>query len=185
MAGMNSSEDFSIELYNVFASQYLTDILTVGYADLDEGFCKYRPILEHIYLEFESCYIRCASVQQYSGVEITIDKQLRLQSNFEIDEDDQFCASSVYELLIGMNLKNSNFVRKVRYYVDPLQNLNKNLFLALELELERGCIFLDPMNIYGFLVSNRSSIVNWREMHSPAFSIGELKTVEITRDILK
>ena len=138
----------------------IIDILSVGFIDRDKNSTQYVKILNQILLKTKLGYTQIKQVDKPDGVYLQFKTKKTLYFDFEIDEEDEFCCSSISHLLLGSYL--SGFVvRDLIIYGNYRAENNSLLCEAIEID----CIaeklnkkfFIDSYDLDGLVMGNYTS----------------------------
>ena len=151
------------KLTNLLKTTEFTDIYFVGYIDGEETPTVFHPALEILYLEFEDCFLRLQSVEQYSRVHLTLTAEIDFDFPFDIEEEDVPTSASMGDSLLDGTTMTTHKVTKVRLFGladrDDLIDCE-----ALELTLSTGQIlFVDPTYEFGFKLGSAAQEQVWSE----------------------
>ena len=90
----------------------ITDIILVGFVDVEKGIYEFYPNLKYLYIEMATKYVALESVNQYSLLKFCIKDDLCFE--YEIDKDEQFDFVSDTEIDFEKALENA-FTKQIEY----------------------------------------------------------------------
>jgi hypothetical protein len=142
------------KIISLFENAPLTDIWLAGFLDEDEKPYKiFHAMQSTIYLEFGDIFLRCAEINQYDQLAMDIVTEITI--DFDIDEDDEFCISSIIEPSVSY-LHKDYYITNFRALIGETSNLKEGIVKYLELRFDNGdTILLDPINLFGIRISSQ------------------------------
>lgn len=137
----------------------ITDIILVGFADVEKGIYEFYPNLKYLYIEMGTKYVALESVNQYSLLKFCIKDDLCFE--YEIDEDMLKAKSSIAELVLDDTMAVGNNIKEIVFYD---LNTDELTCAAMELVLGNGqIIFIDPSFYFGINVGGERQKRMWEE----------------------
>jgi hypothetical protein len=151
---------------NLLKDRKLTNIFVSGYLDKCKSTTYFHPMLRFLYLQFEDIILEVSSVDQYWNVEIAVVDHIKCK--FEIDEDDEFCISSIYQMVVNYP-DWENMFDELQVFAGDDSRLDKGVVRRVALRLKcRGSdnmtdtIFIDPQNTFGIKLGGEIELGNWK-----------------------
>ncbi|MEP7288502.1 MAG: hypothetical protein ABI947_22345 [Chloroflexota bacterium] len=156
-------------ILSTLQEKYLTDLLVEGFVDKTENPLKFHAMLSHWYLKFEDVYLRCTSIGQADRLRIEFIDQVTL--SFDMDEDDQFCISSVYEMRLPYTgPSHTNYVAALKLFSESETYFQAGILKRAEFQLGIvGTLFLEP-TIYGIYIGKEQDRDKWMQNNLDANS---------------
>ena len=145
----------------------LTDIISVGYIDHSETIPRFAPLYDRLYLVLSpnGTFLEMTAFRE-RWIDITATDVM--VPPFSIDEDDEFCTSSLGALVFG-DVPQNNIIARVSCFTDddagtPTAVRVRRLLVCLLMSngIERNLVF-DPENIDGLRIVNFNSLISWQE----------------------
>lgn len=127
-------------------------------------------MMKDVYLEFGfgDKLLRCTSIE-WADLEMEIVNGITC--NFDIDVDDEFCISSLYDLYCDQPPGN-NFVTHLRIFTSQRSNLDAGVVTCMALRFERrNSIFLDPLNTFGIRIATELQLNEWTSREAVSGSL--------------
>lgn len=146
-------------IIEIVRTKSLTDILVTGFVDQSDSNYQFYPMLHQIYFKFEDVTVRFASIGQGSAVEIGVVPEILCE--FDIDEGDAFCVSSL-SLLLFVAPYHKARARSMEVFYSDSENPEEGVLKCVGFELDLGeYIFLDPCNYFGMQIGCRDKRDAW------------------------
>lgn len=158
------------DIIEVFRSKRLSNLLVPGFVDEFGAVKRFHPMLENVYFEFDDQLLRCSSIDQYWNLQLELVKEISCE--FEIDEDDEFCISSISELVLKYPY-GQNYVIGLRVFLSEESRLDEGIVKCAGFEIQcpesertgDDSIFLDPQNPFGIQIDKKDLELEWRRMN--------------------
>ncbi len=151
------------QIINLLQSHPLTDILSVGYINSDDTIKKFHIIEEDVYLEFGNSLLRCSSVNQYDKLRMKIVNQIEFDFDFELEEDDEFCVCSVFNIYL-FDPYGTNQITSAEFLVDERCNIEEGIVKCAKFNIGiKDELFLDPTHTFGMKINENRTIKEWIE----------------------
>jgi len=148
------------ELLKISNISKIEDIYVFGYSDNDNGILKFNSDLRLIYFVMDSFYIRFESIENYSRLEVSIQKKLAYPFEYELESELTMTISSLKDLLLLDSMSNSNKISKLTFF-NPDDD-NCLICDALEITLMNNqLIFFDPSYYFGISVGGLEQKKCW------------------------
>lgn len=150
-------------LFDMFKHQSLNDIVVGGYVDREpyqQPAHYFHPMFERVYFIFQEQILETKEIKHRSQLELSLVSEI--SPEFEIEEPDMFCASSL-SIPLGMAYSiGQEHVIEFAGYEDVNSADN---FYAVEFTTQFGHhIIVDPNHIFGLFVStNPHYIKQWQQ----------------------
>ena len=145
----------------------LTDIASVGYIDHSEAIARFAPLYDRLYLVLSpgQAFLEMTAFRE-RWIDIA-DSDIMVPP-FPIDEDDEFCVSSLGALIFG-DVPRDNIIARVSCFTDDnigalatVRVRRLHVRLLMSGGIERDLVF-DPENIDGLRIVDSDSLVSWQE----------------------
>lgn len=147
-------------IYSLFETSKLQDVIVAGYTDsasYQQPRRYFTFMYNAVYLEFHNVFLELKNHQYKSRLSVNLVDIIC--QHFEIDEPDEFCASSIDTLLGMAYSRGEDRIISFKGFFDS----EESSFFAILLETEYGHkIFIDPNHIFGlFITSDKFFIEQW------------------------
>lgn len=148
-----------------FLNLEIVDILSVGFIERGINSVQYVKIFDQIFLVTDLGYTQVKQVDKTNGVYLQFKTMKTISFDFVIEEEDEFCCSSVSHLLFGSYL--SEFVIRDLIIFGNHYTENDIFYCeAVEIDCVAGRlnrkIFIDSYDLDGLMVGNYNK-QNWIE----------------------
>ena len=158
-----SSTELIAKLTNLLKTTEFTDIYFVGYVDGEENPTSFHPALEILFFEFEDCFLRLQSVEQYSRIDLKLTADIDFDFPFDMEEEDIPASVSMGDSLLDGTTMTTHKVVKVRLFglTDDQGAIKCD---ALEFTLSTGqVLFVDPTYEFGFKLGSAAQEQVWSD----------------------
>jgi hypothetical protein len=172
-------------LYKIFSSQNLSDLILVGYSDTIKGFKNFNAVMNSVFLIFGEMIIRVESYEQYSKVKLSITDENAYSESCTRAEDDElmlFSALDLYTLHETYNIGITN----INLFYDKHCDIENGIYRAVGINLVKnaGYLFFDPTHLSGILIGSSNLekywFENWEFWQSNNKTLGDItqKTIQ-------
>jgi hypothetical protein len=147
------------KIIEILYNEPVKDIVVPGFIDEDNGHKNFHLMLNSVYFEFDHKFLRFASIDQYFRLSMKVVEELTC--DFDIDEDDEFCLSSLFELTLS-DAYSSARVTFLRCFLDAESDIEAGVVKCAEFHFEnRNIIFIDPTYTYGIRIGTQEQRDRW------------------------
>jgi hypothetical protein len=153
---------FVNRILDTIRENHFTDLLVEGFIDETELPLRFHAMLSHWYLKFEDVCLRCALIGQADRLSIGFVDRVAL--SFDMDEDDKFGVSSVYEMCLPYTgPSHTNYVTSLKLIAENEVYLENGILRCAEFQLGiLGTIFMEP-TIYGIHFGQERDRDKWMQ----------------------
>lgn len=137
------------------------DILVPGFVSQEQPFCRFCPNWNNLYIVTSVGVLRFRAEE---GV-LHITQEPPGPSHIPIDEDDEFCMSSLTAQVLGYEYS-EHLLMKIEEFIAAE---NKCSAVGLHFNFDRF-VFLDPSNYWGIQFGSHELLRSWRERYPMASS---------------
>jgi hypothetical protein len=160
---------------SVFNSEMITNLWLVGFIEGKLPRKEFHPMLWWIYFQFETCYLRCESVNQWHA-KLQIVESIAL--DFEVDPDDEFAVMPAAGLFLSEPKTKGQKIVRFECLLDESSNLENGLVKCGGFVLSNSdTLFFDPSNSLGFRLGTADQVKSWTSrLHT---DVGTYRTASI------
>ena len=163
------------KLRHLFASEMISDVIVTGFVDRDDPVQSFHPMLQCVYVRFESCYLRCSSINQWF-LQLEIVSEIAPSFDVEAIEADEYCIASIWSAFVF----NSHLEHKITSFhclLDKDCKLEDGKVKTGGFCLEHGeTLFFDPSSLEGICIGSKEQVYKWTSMlHYPMENYKEEK----------
>lgn len=147
------------KLKEFIRNKTITDIYSVGFIEDEDEICEFHKILDYLYIEINSQYIKLQSINQYSALKLQLVDCI--DYDYEIDADWKKAKSSIANIVLNDSMSIGNIIRKIIFYKFNDKELTCD---AAEFILDNGQIlFFDPSYLFGINIGGINQKKSWQD----------------------
>jgi hypothetical protein len=146
-------------LFTKLKNKNITDIVRVGFIDIEDNIAEMTIMNEYMFIEFDDIFLKLTSVEQYSRLKIELSDNLSF--DFEIDEDMIKSKVSVDTIMLDDTMAD-NRIDFLELYTSSTIDDNQLICDAISIHLVCNQeIFIDPSFYFGLNVGGINQKKKW------------------------
>ena len=144
--------------FNKISEENISDILSTGIVDIEEGIAEFIPMANYIFIEFMTKIIKFELVEE--SLKLKLNYVDSITYDFEVEEDMYPAKSSISNFILTSTLAD-NTVKLIEVY-DGKQTENEISCCAISFLLSSGQeLFLDPASCFGLNIGGMEQKDLW------------------------
>lgn len=164
------------KIQNVLKEKVITDIISVGFVDIENDIAQFYPNPQWLYFEFDDYYIEFESIEQFSKLKIRFSDSINY--SYEIDEDMVKAKSSIIDVVLISSMMLGNDINEICFSNIDFEDDEFIICDALKLILSNGqIIFLDPSFLFGIAIGKEDQEAFWKNNLNSDYIINETNII--------